>query len=218
MKKFNATKMMALLMALCLITSTFVGSTLAKYTTSAEASDTARVAKFGVTVTAEVQEDGFKTAYDAKEEVKDASSAVIAQSVISSNEDAVVAPGTEGKLINTSIAGTPEVAVNVETVATLTLAGWTVDEGDYCPIEITVDGTTYKKDTMEELKAAVEGALNKNVNVAPNTNLAEEHEITWAWAFEGNDNVKDTALGDAAAAGNAATIKFDIKTTVTQID
>ena len=42
--------------------------------------------------------------------------------------------------------------------------------------------------------------------------------ISWKWAFEGNDNVKDTYLGDQAAAGNAATISLSVTATVTQID
>ena len=42
--------------------------------------------------------------------------------------------------------------------------------------------------------------------------------ISWAWAFTGNDDDKDTYLGDQAAAGNAATISLDVTATVTQID
>ena len=51
-----------LLFALVLISSCFVGGTFAKYVTSAGGSATARVAKFGVTVTA-ANDTMFKTAY-----------------------------------------------------------------------------------------------------------------------------------------------------------
>ena len=58
-------------------------------------------------------------------------------------------------------------------------------------------------------------------NVDANVNLAtsaETPQVSWAWAFEGNDDVKDTALGDIAANATAPTISLQIVTTVTQID
>ena len=54
-----------LLLALVLITSCFVGGTFAKYVTSGDAADHARVAKWGVTVTAHGTGDVFAKEYDA---------------------------------------------------------------------------------------------------------------------------------------------------------
>ena len=224
MKKFNATKMMALLMALCLITSTFVGSTLAKYTTSETANDTARVAKFGVTI--EANGTTFANAYDA---------GASAQTVISSNTaEKVVAPGTAGELAECTLAGTPEVAVNVSYVADLTLTGWKdADDNEYCPIVITVNGTPYEQtSTLAAFEEAVEDAIAAySADYAANQNLAEEAtvstpDVSWAWAFDNTkadaaanqNDVDDTFLGDEAAAGRASTIDLKITTTVTQID
>ena len=57
---------------------------------------------------------------------------------------------------------------------------------------------------------------------AAGTNLStistDAPAISWTWAFSGNDDVKDTYLGDRAAAGNAATISLEVTVTVTQID
>ena len=216
MKKFNATKMMALLMALCLITSTFVGSTLAKYTTQAEGADTARVAKFGVEITANggLFADSYKYGDTVVAEAGDNTS------VVGKDGAKVVAPGTKGDLAKMTLKGTPEVDVKVTYAAELTLENWTVDSNDYCPLEITVNGTTYKKDTMAELKSAVETAINGySKEYKAGTDLAtvagDSVAVSWAWAFEGNDDVKDTALGDAAT---PATIDLKITTTVTQID
>ncbi len=232
MKK--STKLMALLAALCLVTSSFVGSTLAKYITSAEADSSARVAKFGVVVTAEV--DPFLAEYEADVEAKDADNELIANTVVAYNgKDLLVAPGTEGDLGATTITGQPEVAVNVKKVATLTLTNWEVDVTDdeednavyYCPIIITVndtefDGTDYESaaDFIEAVEAAIEADVNYPANTELNT--TDDVEITWEWGFsevaEGQTDVKDTALGDAAAAGTPATIALELTTTVTQID
>lgn len=54
-----------LLLALVLITSCFVGGTFAKYVTDGLAMDHARVAKWGVTVTAHATGDVFAEKYDA---------------------------------------------------------------------------------------------------------------------------------------------------------
>lgn len=219
MKKNRTLRVSALLLALTLITTCFVGGTFAKYTTSNSGSDDARVAKWGVTITP--NGDLFSTTYAKGDDAY----TVSANSVVST--DKVVAPGTAGDLVKVVLGGTPEVAVDVKYEAALTLTGWTVDTDTYyCPIEITVDsvvlkGTDYA--SAAEFETAVENAINDySAKYQPGTDLSnatvEVPEVSWAWAFEGNDDVKDTDLGDKAAAGNAATIKLEITTTVTQID
>ena len=97
-----------LLLVLVLVTSCFVGSTFAKYTVGGRGDDTARVAKFGVTITA-------TGATFAKEYATDTNNivAAIANSVVSSDKDKLVAPGTKGNMTSVTISGKPEVAVNV---------------------------------------------------------------------------------------------------------
>ena len=225
-----------LMLALVLITSCFVGGTFAKYVTSGSGTDSARVAKFGVTVTA--SGDLF-----AKEYATDDQTVVgtIAKSVIST--DKVVAPGTEsnGDFVAATVAGTPEVAVRVSyklDTATLQLENWKDGDGQfYCPLVFKVktpDGNTVisgmEFQTAEAMKAALVNAVAAYTkDYAPGTDLsgkaAETLAISWEWPFEtgaDNDkpanNVKDTFLGDEAAAGRAATVSLTLATTVTQID
>jgi len=235
--KKNWTLRAAVLMfALVLITSCFVGGTFAKYVTSGSGTDSARVAKFGVTVTA--SGDLF-----AKEYATDDQTVVgtIAKSVIST--DKVVAPGTEsnGDFVAATVTGTPEVAVRVSyklDTATLQLENWKDGDGQfYCPLVFKVktpDGNTVisgmEFQTAEAMKAALVNAVAAYTkDYAPGTDLsgkaAETLAISWEWPFEtGTDadkpanNVKDTFLGDEAAAGRAATVSLTLATTVTQID
>ena len=235
--KKNWTLRAAVLMfALVLITSCFVGGTFAKYVTSGSGTDSARVAKFGVTVTA--SGDLF-----AKEYATDDQTVVgtIAKSVIST--DKVVAPGTEsnGDFVAATVTGTPEVAVRVSyklDTATLQLENWKDGDGKfYCPLVFKVktpDGNTVisgmEFQTAEAMKAALVNAVAAYTkDYAPGTDLsgkaAETLAISWEWPFEtGTDadkpanNVKDTFLGDEAAAGRAATVSLTLATTVTQID
>ena len=90
-----------LMLALVLITSCFVGGTFAKYVTSGSGTDSARVAKFGVTVTA--NGDVFAKEYDTNDQTV---VGTIAKSVIST--DKVVAPGTtsNGDFVAATITGT----------------------------------------------------------------------------------------------------------------
>ena len=213
-------RIVALLAVLCLITTCFVGTTLAKYTTSANAGDNARVAKFGVKVVT-TGDEAFNTTYAAKEGAEYATA--IANTVVSSDTDKLVAPGTKGALAATTITGTPEVAVNVKKVAVLDLGdNWVDENGDeYCPIVFKVNGTEIKfVDSVANLETAVMTAASVDINYAANTPLdgTDDVAITWEWAFEGNSDENDTFLGDEAAAGRAATIDFTLTTTVTQLD
>ena len=235
--KKNWTLRAAVLMfALVLITSCFVGGTFAKYVTSGSGTDSARVAKFGVTVTA--NGDVFAKEYDTDDQTV---VGTIAKSVIST--DKVVAPGTEsnGDFVAATVTGTPEVAVRVSyklDTATLQLENWKDGDGKfYCPLVFKVktpDGNTVisgmEFQTAEAMKAALVNAVAAYTkDYAPGTDLsgkaAETLAISWEWPFETgaeNDkpanNVKDTFLGDEAAAGRAATVSLTLATTVTQID
>lgn len=233
-----------LLLALVLVTSCFVGGTFAKYVRYGGGQDHARVAKFGVTVTA--AGDVFAKEYDAKDPtVQDYNGQVIAKSVISSGDDKkVVAPGTANSdILTVSVTGTPEVAVEVKYEAHVTFNesltepdNWKDKDGKYyCPLVITVNGTAYKGldyASTSEFEDAVEGAINSLTKKYPaNTDLSQSGSksvaISWEWPFEvmGADgkvdhtfDVKDTYLGNQAADGKAATVGIVVATTVTQID
>ena len=115
-RKNHTLKLAGILLALVLVTSCFVGGTFAKYVTEGTGSDSARVAKFGVKVTA--NGSTFANAYATDDNTVTG----IANSVVSSEETKnVVAPGTSGNMVSMTLAGTPEVAVNVKYAATVTL-------------------------------------------------------------------------------------------------
>lgn len=224
-----------LLLVLVLVTSCFVGSTFAKYTVGGKGENTARVAKFGVTVTA--KGDMFAKEYATD----DKSAGTITNSVASTEK--VVAPGTENKdFVAATISGTPEVAVRVSyklDADTLTIDGWNLADGSfYCPLvfkikatdgtNTVISGTEFTSETLmkAELVKAV-AAYTKDY--APGTDLsgqgADTLTISWEWPFEtGADaekpanNEKDTYLGNQAAGGHAATVSLTLATTVTQID
>lgn len=224
-KKINFLRAGALTMVLALGTTCFMSGTLAKYVTSGEGSDSARVAKFGVKVTA--NGETFATSYDEGVEVK---------TVISAEDDDVVAPGTKGNMASMTLEGTPEVAVRVSyDVTELTATGWSVEGNEYFPISFTIkEGkndidpdvlTINSGETINAFLTRVEGVIeNYSKDYPAGTDLStvgtDSLAISWEWPFYVSDanDVKDTALGDAAADDNAATINLKVKTTVTQID
>ena len=243
-KKTGKTMRVAgLLLALVLVTSCFVGGTFAKYTTGNYGTDNARVAKFGVTV------KGSSDMFDPTYKTDDKSVTAITNSVAALNDkDNLVAPGTKrDNCLTASVEGTPEVAVKVEYVATMTLNGkweykYTDEQGEhtdfYCPLIIKVNGTEIKgtnyTDKEEFIKAVTDAVSSHNAQYAPKTNLANETNdklsISWEWPFEVKDtdgkvdhtfDLKDTYLGDLAANaadGEMPKIDLGLYLTVTQID
>ena len=206
MKRNTILRVSAILLVLTLLSTCVISGTFAKYTTAANANDDARIAKWGVVV--EATAEAFTENDD--------------DTVISfvSGEN-VLAPGTDGNLCGLTITGQPEVAVKIDATAELELTDWAVDSAYYCPLVITVGTTEFKGNDYADAEAfekAVEDAIVAEIAVAsvdPNTDLADAVAVTWAWAYEGNDDVKDTALGNAAA---PATISIAVSVTVTQID
>lgn len=212
-----------LLLALVLITSCFVGGTFAKYVTSGSGSDTARVAKFGVTVSVS-DNTMFKTQYKTKDDnVLDVENTVIEYSVNSKNgTDKLVAPGTsENDTLTFSVTGEPEVAVDVQlklnvnsdvflkngTYRDYTTAdankSFTLTE-NYTPVVFTLKNGTNVVATGT--LADINTKLNElSGNYTPNTNLTDKlgtYTLSWTWAFEDaatTNNAADTLLGNLAA-------------------
>lgn len=221
MKKNKIMRIASVLLVAVILTTCAISGTFAKYVTSGNGSDSARVAKWGVTVAGNAETF-------AKTYAKTDDSFTVAANTVVSTED-VVAPGTSGDMAAFTLSGTPEVAVRVAFSGTLELGDKWVDSNSayYCPIEITVGGTTFKGtayNSADEFEAAVNAkiATYSKDYAANTTDLstigADAPAISWAWAFTGNDDVKDTYLGDQAAAGNAAKISLSVTATVTQID
>ena len=233
MKNNRIMKAAGALLVLVLVTSCFVGSTFAKYTTTGRGDDTARVAKFGVKI--EANGSTFAKAYDTDDQ---SVVGTIAQSVVSSNDDKLVAPGTKGNMVSMTITGTPEVAVNVQYAATLTLNDkWVDADGKfYCPLQIKVNsgagnvsicGLDYDNATsfIQNVQNEIANAGKQYPAKTDLSTTAVTPAVSWEWAYENvagakmtQTDEKDTYLGDQAAAGNAADIQLTVITTVTQID
>lgn len=209
------------LLVLALLSTCVIGGTFAKYVTSGSAIDSARVAKFGVTVTA-TSNSMFKSEY-AK---TDSSYTVGDNTVVGTSSAKVIAPGTSGNLTGVTISGTPEVAVRITNEATVAFTGdWTDGTSYYCPLVVTVgttaiEGSAYSSTT--DFAAAVKTAIdNYKGDYAPGTDLSSATTsspvVAWEWPFSISDSndTKDTYLGNLTTAPE---ISVTIKTTVTQID
>lgn len=227
MMRLASVLLIAVLMSTCAISGTF-----AKYVTSDSGSDTARVAHWGVKITP-------NGALFEKEYGKyDTTYTLGANTVVSSDEWKVVAPGTTDGLTEIVLTGTPEVATRVTYDATVVLGPWTLsDSTEYCPVYFTIEGKTYgidadcgitcdvKATSVADLASKVEAAIEAcKKDYAPNTDLyamnGDYPSVSWAWKFYTDEahDVKDTELGNLAADGYHSMIQIEIKTTVTQID
>ena len=168
MKKNNSMRAAGGLMIATMLTTSIVSGTYAKYVTSDSAKDSARVAKFGVTVAA--SGSLFDTSY------KNGDGTI---TVVSSTDEKVVAPGTKSdEALTFSISGKPEVSVNVaidvvyekSTSDVFLKAGTYPDmttgdpddtftlNADYHPIKYTLSKGSDKilnGGTMEDLKSAL---------------------------------------------------------------
>ena len=227
------------LLALVLVTSCFVGSTFAKYVTSGDAADNARVAKWGVSITAHATGDVFAKEYDA----------IAGQdnTVIAGGEYKVIAPGTKkDNATLVTLSGKPEVSVQVTYNAEhFSLTGnWIGDASNtfYCPLIIKVTGKVgdavktetincVEKTSAAEVETAVKNAVAAcSATYGPNTDLStvagDGLKISWEWPFEGTANpgqtdAKDTYLGNQAATATGTdvpAIHIPVTATVTQID
>ena len=221
----------ALLLTLTLMTSCFVGGTFAKYTTAGTTTDTARVAKWGVTVVA----DGSHTFGGSYLAVGGGNTLTATYNAntdtVKSEGGKVVAPGTKGTAAGLTINGQPEVDTKVTFDATVTLNGWQDTTGYYCPLVITVTtdnkGTVVKTpiygmvyDSADKFAAAVAAEVEKATEYFEAGTAIDDGALTieWEWPFEGGfkqDNGRDTNLGDAAI---PATITIAVTAIVEQID
>lgn len=110
MKKNRMMRLASGLLVAVLATTSMISGTYAKYVTKTTAADTARVAKWGVEVSATTALFEEKYATDDKTGTfKFAGD----YSVDANDDKDVIAPGTKGSMVF-SVTGTPEVAVNVK--------------------------------------------------------------------------------------------------------
>ncbi len=217
MKKNNIMRLASFLLVAVMLSTCAIGGTFAKYTAEAQATDSARVAKWGVTLTVPT-DSSFATTYSTDD--TNYSGTI---SVSSSSTEEVVAPGTSGTAIKFSISGTPEVATKVDIAMNVTSD---INVNDtYYPVVFTLtqNGTEVAKGNLAAIKAAVE-AYAATAYYAPKTDLSAEFELTWTWEFgDGTNDTNDTLIANVAAGTVTDTtvdteLEYTITFTVTQVD
>lgn len=229
MKKNKAMRLASALLVLTLLTTCAISGTFAKYVTSTEGTDNARVAYWGFDQGATTTIDLFNEAY---------TNTSTDPSVKSSGEvdgfKNVIAPGTsktatfafgytnyKGNKINA-----PEVAYTFTVKPTITGSytaldanenfKWTLQKGDEA---------IAKYDTVAELLAAIkllsgDGSGSKTYQPGELpvafTSADEVYTIGWTWDFNGAaGDGKDTAMGNSQALDN---VTFTIAISATQVD
>lgn len=217
--------LVAVLLSTCAISGTF-----AKYTTSTDSTDKARVAVWGFNKDAVAELDLFDSSYGT--------------TVKAADNDNLIAPGTTKtgtfSIINNAAATKPEVSYNF----TVSVAGseiadtiknnpnilWKLDNGTFGTWEklmsdiLSLSGTntTYVSGTTE----AVTKQYNPDEVPGAFVN-GKTHTITWKWIFDenatdketgtSNNDIGDTEMGNVAVTTDTNVV-VKITVTATQID
>lgn len=228
------------LMVLCLLTTCVIGTTFAKYVTGGSTSDQARVARWGVELDVAADDEFFSNNYTNGAGIV----------TVKSTSDKLVAPGTkQHTAARFAISGAPEVSVRVTvdlaiweevvlyknvphlnyTTANDLADTFTLDY-DYYPViftltQVTAGGAPVNVEIARGNLTTIKNALdsyNSTAVYAPNTDLEASFELTWEWAFAGDDRA-DTYLANQAAGTETdgvynTKISFGITITVEQVD
>lgn len=217
MKKNRMMRLASILLVCVLMTTSVISGTFAKYITTDQQADTARVAKFGVV--ASLSGDLFGATYAAATDNTIMTYGVNDGAVSSSDGAPVVAPGTENKQgLTLKVTGTPEVSTKVILdAAEDTSAKNYVDSDIYLATgsygvmvpytgEVTKEnvinyytksGNTYTKATADDYEKDVY-ALHDGIEVA-----TEYHPLVWY--------VNGAQVTDMAAVKTALTSTFHAK-------
>ena len=221
MRKNKMMRLASALLILTLLTTCAISGTFAKYVTSDTASDTARVAKFGVDVSASGAL--FDKNYFNEENGNTPAGTESANlTVKSSNTDNLVAPGTKSSAegLQFSVTGTPEVSVKVAFDLTINHevflnapgetgaykdftnasdAGTFTFEDTYYPVKFTLKkgDTSLATGNLTEIQTKLSSLTSETYEAG--TNLVDEigaYTLTWEWAFEDNTSDAAKALQD----------------------
>ena len=231
MKKNKMMRLASVLLVLCLLTTSVISGTFAKYTSTVSSEDVARVANWGFTTTT-AEFDLFDGTYQN-----------VAYQSTSGEPTNLIAPGTEKKdagkfkMILAEADKAPEVAYTFQITTT----------GSSCAAEIQnnkniiwyLDGVKAGTNgTWSELIAAIEaldGDENYTAGEFPEAfKSGSEHWVGWEWLIDGGNNTYpvdgqvgtgennkltqneyDTYMGNQST---LAQVKLVINFTATQVD
>ena len=218
MKKNRTMRIAAVMLVFALLTTCIISGSFAKYVTNSNAaSDVARVAKWGVTVTGTgtTFAKNYKAVADGNTAAADDATSGI--TVKSSTADKVVAPGTKGSLAAFTVSGTPEVSAEITYNATVTFTGWTAAT---CPITFKVNNETVTPAQLENKIKAASATFDVASTSSFGEVMAAGLSVDWEWPYSVNSegDIADTSWGNLAATGTAPTVTITITATITQVD
>lgn len=194
-------RVMAVLSVVMMFTMCFVGGTFAKYTSSVNGDDTARVAKWQFNFGADDTQIGQELTFN----LFDYTDANV--DVNGKDDDAkVIAPGTTGSFV-LELENVSEVNATYTIVLSET-------NSNQIPIQYSLDGTSWS-DSITDLNSSL---ANKTVNIGDHPS----YTLYWRWVFEGTtsgahvgqNDTSDTNLGTAGT----AEVTVNASITVTQVD
>lgn len=209
MKKNIAMRVASLVLMCTIVTSCFVSSTFAKYTSSAKGSDSVTVAKWAVSAGGTDITQADTVSFDLFGTVLDSDYTTTEQNVATGTDGkTLVAPGTSGKFVMT-VANNSEVDAEYSLTLTETNA-------NSVPIQYSADGNDWE----DELSAIniIDKGLNRNTN--------ENITVYWRWVFDaeetsgahdGQTNKTDTNLG-AYGTNSAPTVSITADIVIEQVD
>lgn len=219
------------LLVAVLLTTCVISGTFAKYVTSVDGTDSARVAKWGFTGESTITLDKlFKDTYQNNGE-----------DTVKSSTD-VIAPGTSGEASfgfsygGNSAVNAPEVAYQFKVDTTGSTCDdsiknnenivWSLDDHE-CKASDDKKSWDVLLDKIQALQNNSENSNNYKPGELP-TNFGSTtttHKVSWEWKFDDNSTTKDEATNaqnkQDTGMGNAETlanVTLKITITATQID
>lgn len=230
MRKNKMMRVASGLLVATLLSTCAISGTFAKYTTSTESTDKARVAVWGFNKDAVTELNLFDSAYDT--------------TVKANDNDNLIAPGTTKtgtfSIINADVAKDPEVSYNF----TVSVAGssiadtiknnpnivWQLDNGTFGTWDKLMSDILSLSGTDTDYNAGTTQAVTKQYNpgeVPSAFASGKAHTITWKWIFDehaankeagtANNDVNDTAMGNTAVTTDTEAV-VKITVSATQID
>ncbi len=206
MKKNYMMRIASVLLVVVLLTTSIISGTLAKYTSSVEASAIATVAKWDIKVNnSKISVSNPNITFDLFDTVKDSNGTGDESDVVSKK----IAPGTSG-----SFAFKIENLSEVNAQYTVAL---TEKNDSNVPLQYSIDGNTWS-DSIGEL--ATTNITNQSIDM---TNGESTVTVYWRWMFEGTTNGAHTSQSDESDTSlgtmdTAPTVTITATITVTQVD
>lgn len=196
MKKNIAMRVASLVLMCTIVTSCFVSSTFAKYTSSVSGQDSVTVAKWDINING-----------DDIEGMTNSQEFAIFDTITNSNangesvKENMIAPGTEGSF-NFAIQNSSDVKAKYT-------VSFTVDQsalgGKTIPFEYSVDGGSSWENSLANVADTV-------IEIGATSNVT----VKWRWAFDSGADANDTAIGVLAQSAKQITVTATI--TATQVD